>query len=119
MLPTGKKIPDCLSGRPIFFDPSSDVGDAFGGREWFWETSAAFVHRVGLMDGLGWEYPTSDKGLNYVRVYQGKNPRGFYDMVFGIRIREANELVIAEVVRREGVPKASLRDVFLEVTVSG
>lgn len=129
MLPT-RPIPKSCTKEPMFLDPSSQVGQAMGGRGFFSAIEARFLHRVGMMSGLGWELPygSAKDGINYVRIAVRKDGCGTYDVLFGRRtdMREGlavghgivNPFGIQTVRTIEDVHPANLREVYDRETIT-
>lgn len=64
--PIGKSMTE-----PYHDDPPSRIGYAMGGREWFFETEARALHRIGIFLGLGWRLPKyvqRPDGIDMVRI---------------------------------------------------
>lgn len=64
--PIGKSMTE-----PYHVDPPALISQAMGGREWFFETDARSLHRIGIFLGLGWRLPRyvqRPDGIDMVRV---------------------------------------------------
>jgi len=103
---------------PYPTDPSAIVSRAMGGPEWFFDIEARYIHRVGLMKGVGFEFPPADRGINYCRIEITPGGGGVFDMIFGKRCRESNDLVIQEILKIERVLPSNLRAEFERVTIT-
>lgn len=72
-------IPDSLrkDAPPIFDDIPAQIGYALGHREFFFDTGAQSIHRIGVNRGLGWRLPFGEAKdhINFVKVEleQGRN----------------------------------------------
>lgn len=129
MLPR-RPIPKCCTNEEIFFDPSSQVGKAMGGREFFFNVDARRLHRVGLMRGLAWLLPFGEArdGIDYIRITIREGGCGTYDVSFG-RMRDRREGIdvyaslenpfsIEQIRMVEGVHPSKLREVYDRETIN-
>lgn len=119
MLPS-RPIPNCLlptgfPGNRIFHDPPDLIGEAMGGRAWFFEIGATVIHRIGLHKGLGWKLPFGEaaNGIGFVRVYVTPEGVGSLTMEF-LRVGpDTNEgLMLFPIGKIEGLRYQDLKPTY-------
>jgi len=76
--PSGLIPESCRSDAPpIFDDIPAQIGYAMGHRQFFFESGAQSIHRIGVNRGLGWRLPFGEAKdhINFVKVEleQGRN----------------------------------------------
>jgi hypothetical protein len=66
-----RPIAKSLQKEEIWNDVPHKIGQAMGGREWFFEEECTALHRVGIGLGLGWRLPAYKQrgdGIDLIRV---------------------------------------------------
>lgn len=113
---------DTSANARHFHDPPELIQIAFGGRPWLADRGCQFVHRIGLMRGLGWRLATihETRGINGVRIVARLRTHGdqLYDLYFGEYQQGPDNLdlpVFRTIDHRPGLTAAQLKPAYAEV----
>lgn len=115
-----RPLSESMTNPEFFRDPPREVARLMGGRPFFQEIQAQWLHRVGLFGGLCWCLPYSgaSKNINYTRVTLEEGGKTF-QMMFGKVNTLSNYIpdTIEEVKTITGVAASKLREVYERETV--
>lgn len=84
-----RPIPESMTNPEFFDDPSRRLARILG-REFMFNIGAMWIHRIGLMQGLGWvlPYTGASQDINYVRITHSGGSS--WKMKFGKVNRQSN-----------------------------
>lgn len=114
-IPKDERLAAILGDRQFMVDYPAIIGQAMGGRDFFFECGAYAMHRVGRALGLGWRIPASKRGTNHVKVTHTGNNK--YEIEFLKTELTNDELWSVPVHREIGVHISKLREVYDRETI--
>lgn len=72
-----------LDGESFIRDHSAYIGQAMGGEQWRQEMGIIHIHRVGLKEGMAWEFPAVKGDITYAKVQVESNGKYFMGLGTG------------------------------------
>lgn len=115
-IPKDARLAAILGDRPFMVDYPAMIGQAMGGREFFAEIEAQFIHRVGRALGLAWVVPVCNRGVTHIRV-TNKNQTSKYKIEFN-KLNDGNEVSYTTVHVEDNLSLSQLREVYDRETIN-
>jgi hypothetical protein len=87
-----RKISDSILYPEVVRDPPREISRLMGGRDFFTDIGAMYIHRVGLLQGVGLALPSPGvkDGVNFATVTVNKENPNLFDLMLGTFVEESN-----------------------------